>query len=310
MNASFKSHNLERLCWLANMSRCAFLFVYLIFITYRRSYSSPPGTSFDTTRVRSSNSISISRPLLPQPTVFSCSLLPPVLLHHEDLDHPDEDVQEVQLKADALVDWILLDVASLCQTSVVQHLLHIVKSEATKDSETTVQPEVLGESESANSGGGKNEGCKAGKTNNYGTSEQGTTDVEVLLLLGGGADNGDGTHDTNGVEAGASKEGSGGKGEEGSHESSLGSVEGSPERVLGNVAIADVSRYSLWVHQLNQVQTYLSGAMDRVPIMVAKLSARPPIPTTHGFMTMSLYVNPVMTICLAVKAMMPTPKPV
>lgn len=47
-----------------------------------------------------------------------------------------------------------------------------------------------------------------------------------------------------------------------------------------------------------------------MPIMVAKLSARPPIPTTQGFMTIILYVKPVMTICLAVRPMMPTPRPV
>lgn len=67
-------------------------------------------------------------------------------------------------------------------------------------------------------------------------------------MFGGGVDNGDGIYDINGVEVGVSKEGSGGKGEEGSYESSLGSVEGSLECVFGNVVIVDVSRYFLWVY--------------------------------------------------------------
>jgi len=40
-------------------------------------------------------------------------LLPPILLHHQDLNHPDEDVEEVQLQADTLIDSILLNQASL-----------------------------------------------------------------------------------------------------------------------------------------------------------------------------------------------------
>ena len=40
---------------------------------------------------------------------------------------------------------------------MVQHLLDIVEGEATKDSQATVQPDILGERKSADSGGGEDE---------------------------------------------------------------------------------------------------------------------------------------------------------
>lgn len=70
-------------------------------------------------------------------------LLPVVAAHAEDLDHADENVDEVELEADTLVDDIALHVTPLGKASVVQDFLDIVESEATKDSKTTVQPDAL-----------------------------------------------------------------------------------------------------------------------------------------------------------------------
>merc|ERR1712093_186848 len=75
-------------------------------------------------------------------------LLSSVLLHGQDLDHANEDVDEVKFKADGLVDGITLNQAALAETGVVQDLLDVVEGEATKDDKTTVEPEVLSEHES------------------------------------------------------------------------------------------------------------------------------------------------------------------
>lgn len=65
-------------------------------------------------------------PLVTSHPATSEPLLPPALLHHQNLHHPDEDVQEVQLKRNALVHWVLLDHALLGQPGMVQHFLDIV----------------------------------------------------------------------------------------------------------------------------------------------------------------------------------------
>lgn len=53
-------------------------------------------------------------------------LFPPVLLHAQDLDHADENVNEVELKRDRLIDGVLGDQATLSRACMVQHLLHII----------------------------------------------------------------------------------------------------------------------------------------------------------------------------------------
>lgn len=52
-------------------------------------------------------------------SVIPISLLPSVLLHHQNLHHPHKDVQEIQLKRDTLVHRILLDDAPFREPSVV-----------------------------------------------------------------------------------------------------------------------------------------------------------------------------------------------
>lgn len=162
--------------------------------------------------------------------------LPAVLLHHQDLDHADKDVEEVELEGDALVDGVLGEAAGVRQAGVVQHLLHVVQGEAAEDGEAAVQPEVLGEGERAHGRGGQEHGGETGDGDDGGAGEEGTADVQVLLLLSGGTDDGQGAHHGNRVGTGAGEQRHGDKGEHGSDKSGLGGVESCPEGVLGNVA--------------------------------------------------------------------------
>lgn len=52
------------------------------------------------------------------------------------------------------------------------------------------------------------------------------------------------------------------------------------------------------------------GSVALVPIIVPILTASPPIITTHGFVAISLYVNPLWNIALAESPMIPIPSPV
>lgn len=158
------------------------------------------------------------------------------MLHHQDLNHADEDVEEVKLKRDTLVDGVSADDTSLGETSVVEDLLDIVQSEPTKHSKTTIQPDALSEGKGSDSGGGDDERGETRSSDDGGTSQQRTTNVEVLLLLSSGTDNGKTTHHGDGVETGTSKKSGRNEGEERSDKSSLGGVESGPEGVLGDVA--------------------------------------------------------------------------
>lgn len=175
--------------------------------------------------------------ITPLPNLPTHHLLPPVLLHSQDLEHANEDVQEVQLEADTLIDSIFLHQAALSQTCVVENLLHIVESEATEDGESSVQPDVLGHGEGAGGGCGEDERGEAGDGDEGHTGEEGTAEVEVFLLLGGGADEGDGSHHGDGVETGAGDESGWEHEEQGRDDGGLGDVEGGPEGVLLNIAI-------------------------------------------------------------------------
>jgi hypothetical protein len=162
-------------------------------------------------------------------------LLSSVLLHGQNLDHANKDVDEIKLKADGLVDRIALDQTALGETGVVQDLLNVVEGEATENNETTVEPEVLSEHESAGGSGRKDQRSETGESNDSDTSEQRSTNVEVLVCLGGGTDKGNAAHQTDSVETGACEDG-GVVEHEGRQEGGLGQVEGGPEGVLGDVA--------------------------------------------------------------------------
>lgn len=64
-------------------------------------------------------------------------LLPP-LLHPQDLDHPDEDVQEVEFEADTLIHHIFPRLAPLRQSGMMQDLLRVIEREASEDRQATV----------------------------------------------------------------------------------------------------------------------------------------------------------------------------
>lgn len=159
------------------------------------------------------------------------------MLHHQDLDHSDEDVQEIQLKGDGLVDGITAHDTSLGETSVVQNLLDVVESETTEDGETTIQPDALGKGNGSDGGGGEDERSEAGDGDNGSTGEERATDVEVLLLLSSGTDERQTAHHGNGVETSAGDERTGDEGEQRGDEGGLGDVEGGPHGVLGDIAV-------------------------------------------------------------------------
>ena len=114
-----------------------------------------------------------------------------VAAHAQNLDHTDEDVDEVQLKADGLVDNVLANQASLGHAGMVKDLLDVVEGETTEDGETTVQPDLLGPHQSAGGSGGEDERSETGESDDGHTSEQRSTQVHVLLLLSGGTDKSD-----------------------------------------------------------------------------------------------------------------------
>lgn len=60
-------------------------------------------------------------------------LLPPSLLHSQNLNHTHKDVDEVELQGDGLVYGVLLHEATLGHAGVGEDLLHVVESEAAED---------------------------------------------------------------------------------------------------------------------------------------------------------------------------------
>lgn len=119
----------------------------------------------------------------------------------------------------------------------MQHLLHVIQSEAAKDGKTTIQPDVLSEGQCPDSGSGDDKRGQARSSDDSSTSQKGSTDVEVFLLLGGSADDRQGTHHGNSVEASAGEKGHRDKCQHRSDKGGLSGVEGSPESILGDVAI-------------------------------------------------------------------------
>lgn len=171
-------------------------------------------------------------------------LLSPALLHSQNLDHADKDVDKVQLETDGFVDGVASHQATLTHAGVLKDLLHVIEGEATEDGKTTVQPDVLAPHESASGCGGQDHGGEAGEGDNGDTGEEGATKVQVFLLLGSGTNKGDAAHQADSVETSAGEDG---RGEEhhGREEGGLGKVEGGPEAVLGDVAVAQQQR-SAW----------------------------------------------------------------
>jgi hypothetical protein len=122
-----------------------------------------------------------------------------LLLHSQNLHHPDEDVDEVQLKTDRLIDSISLHQTPFCKSRPMQDTLHIIECESTEDGQTTPQPDILCPHECACRGGWENEwGESRDRYEGY-TGEEGCSEVEVFLLLSRCADEGDGAHHADSV---------------------------------------------------------------------------------------------------------------
>ena len=104
------------------------------------------------------------------------NLLPP-LLHGHDLYQAHEDVDEVELKADALVHGVLGSQATLRHACVVEDLLDVVEGEAHEDGETTVEPDVLSPCKGSESSCRQNHGCEAGECDKGHTGEKKMDDL-------------------------------------------------------------------------------------------------------------------------------------
>ena len=185
-----------------------------------------------------------------------CSRLLAVVVaaQHQDLDHADEDVEEVKLKADGLVDGVGLVEAALSETGLVLDLLDVIEGEATEDGKTTVEPNVLGPGKGADGVGREDQRSETGNGNNASTGKEGTANVEVLVLLGGGTDKGEAAHHSNGVETGASDKSGAGHGEERSDHGSLGGVEDGPGGILGDVAVTATMVRKCGRHRIRREQ--------------------------------------------------------
>ena len=119
---------------------------------------------------------------------------------------------------------------------MVQHFLHVVQCETTKDGQATVQPEVLRPHQRAGGGGRQDERGEARKCDDGDTGEEGPTEVEILLLLGRRANKGDGAHQTDRVEPGTGEERWLHE-HEGREQHGLRDVEGAPESVFLDITV-------------------------------------------------------------------------
>ena len=118
---------------------------------------------------------------------------------------------------------------------MMQNLLRIVEREAPKHGQSPVQPEILRPHERPDRRDGQDEGREARDRHDGNAGEQGAAKVEVLFLLGGRADKGDGAHHGDGVEAGAGEDGGLHEHERG-EDCGLAKVEAAPEGVFLDVA--------------------------------------------------------------------------
>ena len=119
---------------------------------------------------------------------------------------------------------------------MLQYLLHIIQRKPPKHRQPPIKPNPFTPHQSPRSSHREDEGSETGNRDDGDTGEEGRAEVEVFLLLGGCADEGDGTHHGGCVEAGAGEEG-GLEEEEGGEDGGLGDVEAGPEGVFLDVAV-------------------------------------------------------------------------
>lgn len=161
-------------------------------------------------------------------------LLATVLLHAENLDHPDKDVDKVKLEADRLGEWVTLGVTGSHHLSVLQDALGVVEDESAKDGQTTVEREGLGGSQGAEGGARQDHGCERRKSDDGDTGEQRTAHPKELVLLSSGTDVAERADETSGVESSAREDGRVEE-EQGAEHGGLGNVEEQPRRHLERV---------------------------------------------------------------------------
>ena len=70
-------------------------------------------------------------------------LLLPLASHPQNLDHPNKNVQKVQLQTNTLVNHILLHHSRIRQPRMMKNLLRIIEREPPKHSQPTIKPNVL-----------------------------------------------------------------------------------------------------------------------------------------------------------------------
>lgn len=123
---------------------------------------------------------------------------------------------------------------------MMQYLLHVPERHSAKHCQSTIQPDALRQHQRPRRRRWDDKRRKAGECDDGEAAEKGSAEVQVFLLLGGGADEGDAAHHANSVEAGAGEEGRVEE-EEWREESGLCDVEGGPESVFRYVASQVVS---------------------------------------------------------------------
>ena len=175
---------------------------------------------------------------VPDSPPISLFVVPP---HTEYLHHPHKNIDEIQLQTHTLIHHIPPYHSPLSQPRMVQHLLHIIQRESSKDRQPAPQPHPLTPHKRPCCRCWEYERSEAGNGDDCDASQEGAAKVEVFLLAGGGADEGDGAHHCGGVEAGAGEEGRVQK-EEWGEDSGLGEVEGRPKGIFLDVAVEHVSR--------------------------------------------------------------------
>lgn len=119
---------------------------------------------------------------------------------------------------------------------MMQYLLRIIQREAAEHGQAAVEPDALAPHEGSDRGGGEDEGREAADSDECDAGEEWTAEIEVFFLLGGRADEGEGTHHGGGVEARSGEEG-GLQEKEWGEDAGLDDVETGPKGVFLDVAV-------------------------------------------------------------------------
>lgn len=159
----------------------------------------------------------------------------------------------------------------------MQDLLRIVKRKPPKHRQPTIQPDPLGPHEGPGRRDGDHERSQARDGDDRNAREEGSAEVEVFFLLGGGADKGNGAHHGDRVEAGAGEDSGLHKHERG-EDGGLAEIEASPQGVFLHVA-------SVVISSTFNIQTLSRGGLgEREGGLLIRAGVKSPIhsPQTGG----------------------------